>query len=131
MPFRKKKSKEEETKVDNDQPKRPEPEFDRYNQVNPINEVAQEPHEQPQVISKANTPSENNIGSESNQPIEMEQIIQKETERPLTADEANAEINQLLLSIVSGFSDYFIDVAPSIFEKKPHNFNFDSIRSDR
>ena len=54
-----------------------------------------------------------------------------EPEKPLTPEEANAEINHLLLSIVSGFSDYFIDVAKEIFGKTPQNINFDSIRSDR
>ena len=131
MPFRKKKSKEEEAKIDKDPHKNPEPELDINNQASTVNEVVQEPHEEPHDVSEVIGPSENHLGSESTQSIEQKPIAAKEPELPLSADEANAEINQLLLSIVSGFSDYFIDVATSIFEKVPHNINFDSIRSDR
>ncbi|MHA1990049.1 MAG: hypothetical protein ACW981_03460 [Candidatus Hodarchaeales archaeon] len=46
-------------------------------------------------------------------------------------NEADEEINRLLLSIVSGFSEYFYKVAEDIFEKRPQKIEFNSIRSDR
>lgn len=131
MPFRKKKSKEEEKKDNKNSSETPKSETEPIRKPEPIKEVVQEPQVESQIESDENVSAESISVSESNQPVEQEQIIQKEPEKPLTADEANAEINQLLLSIVSGFSDYFINVATSIFEKEPHNINFDSIRSDR
>ena len=41
------------------------------------------------------------------------------------------EISNLLLSIVSGFSEYFYQVATQNFGKRPKNIEFTSIRSDR
>ena len=48
-----------------------------------------------------------------------------------SSEDANVEINRLLLTIVSSFSDYFLSVAQSIFDKRPAKITFDSIRSDR
>ena len=73
------------------------------------------------IIESETTPIENSISSE-----QVEEI-----DTSITAEEANAEINQLLLSIVSGFSEYFYTVATDIFGKRPENISFESVRSDR
>ena len=130
MPFRKKKSKDEE-KIQQEKT----PELDT-----PVVETDQHSNNS-QITS--NIPSqavnpETETFNQSNPDQSIQQValssepeIPKAPEKPLTAAEANAEINSLLLSIVSGFTDYFIAVAKDIFEKEPKNINFDSIRSDR
>lgn len=131
MPFRKKKSKEEE--------------IQSQSSTNPAQDSSIKD------ISQAESNRENNIDHQHStqeisepKPVTEEVTYQEppvqeikqtsvvlEREKPLTVDEANAEINSLLLSIVSGFSDYFKDVAKSIFEKTPSSLIFESIRSDR
>ena len=61
----------------------------------------------------------------------LKQADSKSKAKKITMDEADKEINRLLLSIVSGFSDYFYNVAEEIFEKRPKKIEFNSIRSDR
>ncbi|MHA2364883.1 MAG: hypothetical protein ACXAC7_13085 [Candidatus Hodarchaeales archaeon] len=56
---------------------------------------------------------------------------EREDSYPITPEETDEEINKLLLSIVSGFSEYFYGVAEEIFGSRPQKINFDSIRSDR
>lgn len=48
-----------------------------------------------------------------------------------SSEDTDEEISKLLLSIVSGFADYFYDVAEQNFGERPKKIEFTSIRSDR
>ena len=132
MPFRKKKSKEEQPQKEILSPngQKNNETVNKQISTDNVNENKANLHSQ---VPEVSVPQEPTLES-----ISKEKIVEEPVEEPiklvnqsLSAEEANAEINHLLLSIVSGFSDYFIGVATSIFEKTPQNINFDSIRSDR
>lgn len=74
--------------------------------------------------NKTSIKSSNNDLDQLNEQSSSEMEIEEESQ-------TDAEINQLLLSIVSGFSEYFYNVANEIFGRYPKKIAFDSIRSDR
>ena len=76
------------------------------------------------VDAISNKSSQHTVSHPDSQLSLSEKGIQKE-------GETEAEIQQLLLSIVSGFSEYFYTVATTVFGSRPKKIAFNSIRSDR
>ena len=131
MPFRKKKSKNEDEQ--SNKPASVVQETPAKDNTPTSSEPIQsaQPEQTPHPSGAASVTNTDTSEQSSGSQIVEQTELAKKPKPPLTAAEANAEINSLLLSIVSGFSDYFIGVATEIFEKTPKNITFDSIRSDR
>lgn len=119
MPFRKKKEKNKKSDDEKGKSK---------NNFKDSPPISSKPSEAEVPEGELVTQTEVEIQKE---PVELESPAPSVEDIPISKEDATAEINSLLLSIVSGFSDYFIDVAEEIFEKRPKNIHFDSIRSDR